>query len=346
VKLAAHVGLSILFFLLGFLIGTPYWLISFSEFWSTLKYTFAHVSTGMPGHLSSVPLVWPLWEMVFQDWGIGLMFVAGVIYALFQRERKSFLLVASVLPTLLMIGLWKRTGIHYLMPTYPALSFCAALFWVNALKFLKSKKWQAAAFVLLFLPAVLKILYYDIRLTQKDSRAWAQEWIEANIPPGSSIAYENYVYGPNLFDPARFLKNPSERQLLPVELRERLLNERQLRPSYNLVNLRKDFRASDSTAVDGWRFRNEYVRQIWETRLPKLIALKQAGVEYLLTSSDNYDRYFRSTPKPGTPVWLAFQNGRSFYASVFESEDLVLLIEFRAGFWNLGPTVRIYQFKP
>ncbi len=345
VKLVAHLGLSVLFFLLGFIMGTPYWVIAFSKFWSTLKYTFAHVSTGMPGHLRSVPLVWPLGEMVFQDWGVGLMLVAGVIYALFQRERKSLLLAASVLPTLLMIGLWKRTGIHYLMPIYPALSLCAALFLVSALEFLKSKKWQAAMFVLLFLPPVLKILYYDIRLTQKDSRAWAQEWIEANIPLGSSIAYENYVYGPNLFDPARFLKSPSESQFIPVELREKLLQERQLRPSYNLVNLRKDFRAGDSTAVDGWRFRNDYVRQIWETRLPKLTAVKNAGVEYLLTSSDNYNRYFLTEPEPGTPVWLAFQNGRAFYTSAFESKDLVLLKEFRAGFLSLGPTVRIYQFK-
>ncbi len=340
-----HFGMSAAAFVLGFLIGTPYFVPLFSKFWETFCYTLGHVREGMIGHVSAAPIVWPLWELMFRDWSVGLAWVAGVIYGLFQRERKSWLLLAFALPTLLAVGAWNRTGVHYLAPIFPALAILAAIFLNDILAIIKSRTLRAALLALVLFPAAVKIIYQDIRLTQKDSRALAQEWIETSLPAGSVIAYENYVYGPNLFDPARFLKNTSESALLPVELRERLLHERQLRPYFNLLNLRKDFRELNANLIQN-PGQGAYLRQLWETRLPKLEKVKTAGAEYILTSSDNYDRYFSGTkPQENTPLWFSYLNGRRFYESVFHSPDLILLNEFRPNFWSLGPLIRIYQFK-
>jgi hypothetical protein len=352
-RLFIHSGISAAAFGLGFLIGAPYFAPLFSKFWETFRYTLGHVRTGMSGHVSAAPVVWPLWELIFRDWSVGLVLVAGVIYDLFQSERKSWLLLAFALPTLLVVGAWNRTGVHYLAPIFPALAILAAIFLNDIFAIIKSRTLRAALLVIVLFPAAVKIIYQDIRLTQKDSRTLAQEWIETNLPIGCVIAYENYVYGPNLFDPARFLKNTAESALLPMALRERLLHERQLRPYFNLLNLRKDFSAKrigirrelNANLIQN-SGQNPYLRQLWETRLPKLEKVKTAGAEYILISSDNYDRYFSGTkPQENTPLWFSYLNGRRFYESVFHSPDLILLNEFRPNFWSLGPVIRIYQFK-
>ncbi|HEX9652185.1 MAG TPA: hypothetical protein VGA99_00610, partial [bacterium] len=77
-----------------------------------------------------------------------------------------------------------------------------------------------------------------------------------------------------------------------------------------------------------------------------LSVLKAGGVEYILTSSDNYERYFAATaPKAGTPLSFIHQNGRRFYETVFNSPELALVREFKPSTWNLGPTIRIYKFR-
>lgn len=347
--IARDVGLSLGSVIFGFLLGSPYWLFSFSEYWHDLTYTLGHVRTGMVGHTASVTFIWPIWELVFVDWAVGFFMVAGLIYALFQRERRQVLLLAYVLPTLLFVGLWTRTGIHYLMPIFPALTLLGGSFLESIRQRVGRPQAMAFALSICLLPALLKIVHYDLRLTQKDTRALAEAWIERHIPQGSTIGYENYVYGPNLFDPDRFLKNASERALLPPEIKRRLLEAKERRIWYDLVNFRKEFRIDD-LQVEGSRSRllnNPYVRQLLSHRLPSLETLRRAGVEYLMISSDNYDRYFREEPpRSDTPLWFSYRYGRQFYESVFEAEDLLLLAEFKPTFWNLGPTTQIYKFKP
>ncbi|NIV92443.1 phospholipid carrier-dependent glycosyltransferase [candidate division KSB1 bacterium] len=343
-----NLALSFLLILGGFLLGTPYWVSSFSSFWADLRYTMAHVGAGMAGHLSAIPLIWPLWELSFQDWTVGILMVAGLIYAFFQKDKKQLLLLMFVLPTLLLVGVWNRAGIHYIMPIFPALAVLGAVFLNDIFNQIRNKHFRVALITVLMFPAFYKIAYQDIRLTQPDTRTIAKKWIESNIPHGSSIAYENYVYGPNLFDARRFLRNESESGVLPTELKERLLQEQNLRPSYLLINLRKDFksRISSEQNHDTRSRRNRYIRQLLDNRLPKLSSVKKAGISYLLASSDNYARYFEGTsPEKGTALWLAYQNGKRFYENVFNSPDLALLKEFRPTKWNLGPIIRIYKLE-
>ena len=346
IKIFRRLGLSVLFAGGGFLLGTPYWIFSFSKFWHDLKYTFAHVETGMAGHVSSTPLIWPLWELVYHDWSVGFLLVSGLIFSLFQRQRPEVLLLSFALPTLLLVGTWTRTGVHYLLPIFPALAVLAARFLQAIAGQLRNHRVLVLGMAMLLIPPLIKIAFYDFRLTQKDSRALAEDWVEANIPDGSVIGYENYVYGPNLFDPKRFLKDEAAGKLLPLEIKEKLLMERNRRISYNLVNFRKDFAPRLDHRENEPLLSNPYFRQLLQLRLPKLAELQKAGVQYLIASSDNYERYFKGfPPQKGTPLWISYQNSRQFYQAMFESEALVLLNEFKPSFGNLGPTIRIYQFK-
>ncbi len=333
----------------GFILGSPYWLIAPGKYIHDLKYTVSHVSRGMAGHISSMPLVWPLWELIFNDLTIGLLCVAGVISVLFGGERRHYILLSFALPTLLVLGLWSRTGVQYIAPIFPALVILGAIFLGKIAQPNLPAIARNSLFAVLFLIPLIKISYTDFRLTQPDSRTQAKQWIEANLPAHTAIAYENYVYGPNLFDPGRFMRNDSESQVVPLEIREKLVEESFRRASYRLVNLRKDFKlkalrqpgSGEITAKDS------YVRQLLSTRLPKLSSVLKAGVPYILTSSDNYARYFLgNAPPKNTAVWLNYQNGRHFYESVFKNQTLKLIKEFKSGRWNLGPVIRLYMTAP
>lgn len=344
-KLAGFFGLSFVGIGAGFLVGSPYWLIEPSAYLDTLNYTLSHVSTGMVGHQSFMPLVWPFWEIIAKDWTVGLLMVAGFFQVFFRRDKRLLVLLPFVLVSLLVIGFWSRTGVHYLAPVFPALAIYAAFFLDEILRMKFQPALKAALLAVLFIPPFAKIMHYDFALLQIDTRTNAKSWIEANVPLETMIAYENYVYGPNLFDPARFIKNSDENALLPLALKERILEESLRRKTYKLINLRKDFRLkvlADSNAVE-----DEYIRQLLETRLPKLSSVQKAGVPYIMVSSDNYVRYFETQPpEEEGQLWLAYMNGRRFYESVFESKYLRLVKEFTPTFWNLGPTIKIYQILP
>ncbi len=345
-KLFKNLGLSVVTLVSGFLLGSPYWIFSFSSFFdSTFKYTFSHVTYGQIGHITAIPFLWPFWELVSNDWTIGFLLIAGFVYVLFAKEKKQILLVSFAVPTFLYVGTWSHADVHYLIPIFPALVILAAVFLNDILRHIRNRNLKILFAIFLFILPFTKILYYDFGLTQKDTRAFAEDWFESNVPEGSVIGYENYVYGPNLFDPSRFFKNEAQSRFLPLELRERLVEESLRRKTYNLFNFRKDVkRVGFSKNV---RFKNSYFRELLLNRLPKLSTLKKQGVKYIIASSDTYDHYFKKRPpKKGTPVWLSFQNGRAFYQSVFTSRELVLLKEFQPEFPNLGPTIKIYKFKP
>jgi len=344
-KLFKNLCLSVVTLVSGFLLGSPYWIFSFSSFFdSTFKYTFSHVTHGVVGHITDMPFVWPFWELVSNDWTLGFLLIAGFIYVLFTKEKKQILLVSFALPTFLYVGSWSSADVHYLIPIFPALVLLAAVFLNDILRSIRNRNLKILFVILLFGLPFAKILYYDFVLTQKDTRAFAEDWFESNVAAGSVIGYENYVYGPNLFDPARFFKNKAHSQFLPLELRERLVEASLRRKTYNLFNFRKDVKRAGLS--ENIKFKNPYFRELLLNRLPKLSTLKKQGVEFIIASSDTYQHYFKKRPpKKGTPVWLSFQNGRAFYQSIFTSEELVLVKEFQPEFPNLGPTIKIYKFK-
>jgi len=336
--------IAVTILLLGFLLGSPYWLVSPGKYLADLSFTASHVNTGMIGHTSNMPFFWPLWSLIENDLLIGLLFVASFVYFLFGSTKWQSLLLWFIAPTLLYVGMWNRTGIHYIAPIMPALALLAAHFSDQILSKIKKTTIAATLVIVILLPSFLKIVWQDFRLTRPDSRAFATEWIEANVPDKAKIAYENYVYGPNLFDPGRYLKNGAESQLLPLEIKEKLLQESFLRKSYQMINLRKHFQ-QESLGKTAAKL-TPYLKQLLQNQLPKLASVKNSGASYIMTSSDNYARYFTTAPpKKATPLWHSYYNARKFYESVFNSDELSLVKEFKPHSKNLGPTIRLYLFK-
>jgi hypothetical protein len=319
--------------LFGFVLGSPYWLLAPRRFLAQLFDTSARMSEGMVGHVARIPVLWPLVEMITSDWGVGVLLLLGFLLAFtgLRESRQRQLLLAYVIPSLLVIGFWRRTGIGYLMPFYPAFALLAGdTLTAFAGRF---RRWATAGIAVAIAISVVQVVVYDVRLSGRDTRALAEDWILENLPPGSVVAYENFFYGPNLFDPERFVRT-EEATLLPAEIVARLREEATRRPSYRLVHLRKDF--SSVAMVNG----------LPPASYPTVQALRARGVEFLMLSSANYQRYFEAPPPRDSTLWRAYELGRSFYQSVFDSADFTLLAEFKPSFWNAGPVVRIYRIVP
>ncbi|MCH8957064.1 glycosyltransferase family 39 protein [candidate division KSB1 bacterium] len=139
-KLFKNLGLSVVTLVSGFLLGSPYWIFSFSSFFdSTFKYTFSHVTYGQIGHITAIPFLWPFWELVSNDWTIGFLLIAGFVYVLFAKEKKQILLVSFAVPTFLYVGTWSHADVHYLIPIFPALVILAAVFLNDILRHIRNR---------------------------------------------------------------------------------------------------------------------------------------------------------------------------------------------------------------
>jgi 4-amino-4-deoxy-L-arabinose transferase-like glycosyltransferase len=204
--------LSGLFFVLAFFMSCPFVLLDFRTFWGHFKWQSAHLYTlGHYGTSAEQP-AWLFYLLYGFKENMGkfsqFLVLGGVISGLFKHQKKEFILFSFPLILFLTIGMWKTYATRYLLPTTPFFILIGAYFLdfllakIRAalsrlrpkLSFLTERKGiLEGAIVLLFLLSPgLSIAKFDYLLTQPDTRTVAKDWIEANLPPGTKIAYEQY----------------------------------------------------------------------------------------------------------------------------------------------------------
>ncbi len=208
--------LSVVFFLGGFLAGCPYSVLDFAKFWNDFKWQSQHLlQTGHYGSSTAQP-AWLFYLQYGMAENIGkfsqYLVYGGVLLGLVRRKRKDLILIVFPLVLFVLIGSWKSMAARYLLPLTPFLVLIAAFF-LDAiltkiasplgkknprfpLPVLQSRYLNWVVIVLVLFPSVVKVLRFDYLLTQKDTRTLAKEWINRNLPKGSTLALESY--GPPL----------------------------------------------------------------------------------------------------------------------------------------------------
>jgi len=188
---------SFLFFILGFLIGTPYAILEFQTFKDDFIFGITARETwkgfiGQRGWIENIPNAINLF-----GFPLFVFSVIGVIYVLYRlsKERKDLLknnfikydlfLTSWVLIFYFLIGFWQINFMRYLLPIAPAILVLNARFFMSMFK-TKLKKILILAFFLVVIYSFVYVVMMDWMIIS-DSRFTANAWIKENIPKSAVI---------------------------------------------------------------------------------------------------------------------------------------------------------------
>ncbi len=238
----------------GFVVGTPYSVLSFSEFARDVSTQLTMVSSAGVGQ-GPASFASGLREIFGKSVARGIgypIFVLAVLGAVLRRrsasrrsagQRVSVIAACAAAVFLVMILITVKRS-TYLTPALPAVALLAAV-GVDGLGRTLARPFtitgRATATALAVVVAVLAVVpsvRFGTALAAIDTRTQAARWVEANVHPGSVVAVEDY--GPIL--------NRCERQL-------------------------KDLVELDSTLVGSWKapkkLLNELKLEIGRARAPQ-----------------------------------------------------------------------------
>ena len=135
-------------------------------------------------------------EMLWTDavgWPVALLGLAGMFWMLVSAPARAILLLAFPLPFLLFIANTAPAS-RYLNPVLPFLAIFAGWALSRLARRVAAERpaifW--AAVVLAALPGARASVAADLFLRQDDTRTLAERYIEANVPPGSTILTQPY----------------------------------------------------------------------------------------------------------------------------------------------------------
>jgi hypothetical protein len=324
---------------LGFVLGTPFALLTPIAFARGVVSELREVHTVQFGNEADVPahlfhLAYSLPEAV--GWPLYLLAGAGLVWAVAARGAREAVLLAFAIPYLALIVTWSSRFERYVIPLLPSLALLAALALARAGAWLGERggpaegRWRriapaavASAALLLFVPALARVIAYHRLLGQPDTRELSSGWIERQVPPGARIAMEPYS------------------GTLPVA-------RRQLREAPgSLADLQQppsSLRTSSSGREDGY----------WIVRLETydLDRLLGDGVQYVVLSGFVYQRHRQACDRHPAPCrFYAQLEARSelVFSASPGVEDVLRVGDIYSPLTRLrerrhpGPPIRIYR---
>jgi len=173
-------------FIFGFIAVNPYWLVSikqvFREFHMASTYwqfspSFANISY-YARHVIMYGLGFPLWFIA----------ILGLLFVFHNHRKKDVLLIILLLTPLIYFAFSTTRHMHYGLFIYPFLVLLGARFldW-----FISGKKVKKiSGLIVLFAVFIYTFAYslsMDVAAGRKNTKTSAGEWINSNIPPGSSV---------------------------------------------------------------------------------------------------------------------------------------------------------------
>jgi len=185
--------------LLGFLVGTPYALLSWPEFLQGLLGQVGDYSAGVHGDFVGA---WNLRGYLDFFWGEGLgaiacvALIAGIVLLLRQRRDVGLIWLSFAVPYLILHLAQSSHFVRNLVPLVGmsalpiGVAGAALIGWLTE----RAPRYRvvigAAVLAVLLLPSAAETLGYSARLARGDTRVQALSWIDANVPPGARIAAE------------------------------------------------------------------------------------------------------------------------------------------------------------
>ena len=155
---------------------------------------------------SRVPIGWIDIPFVIWPFGLGLgaylAALAGLVLAVWRRQRTDIALVVMLAAYFFVIGAGHEDFWRYQLPMLPALSLLAA----GLVRLSPGRVVIPAAVALvLLLPSLYASVAQDVLLGRTDTRRLAADWIQAKVPAGAAIS--SPYYGGPFYDQSELRQN-------------------------------------------------------------------------------------------------------------------------------------------
>lgn len=274
---------------------------------------------------------------LYRNLGLPLLIfmLLSFFYFLFKPKKEVLLTLSFPVPFYFVMAnsKWVLTD-RYMIPIYPFLSVLAAAFLVEIMKRLRNRKRMVVAslLMLMLITPVVKVALFKISLLEPNTRYWAKEWVEANIPSGSKI----------LIDSGRTINTSSPPIFSSRENIQAMMGRVEtLGPGQTY----DDSRIVDSNSVIYFRYLLENLPEpnynLTSTELGRKVEsieyYRKNAYEYVITSS-------AVTWLLASQKWCErYPKAASFYRALDNQFELIK--EFTPSLTRTGPTIRIFKVR-
>jgi Dolichyl-phosphate-mannose-protein mannosyltransferase len=193
---ARRAAIVIAVLLAAFLLTTPYSVLDYPKFVSSLQNISSHLAEG---HGVMLGRGWFVHLTQSLRYGLGLPLLAagivGLVLLLRQRPREAMVIAIFPVTYYLVIGSGFTVFARYILPVVPFLCLTAAYAVAAAGEWIASRAhaparsalvaWVLAAVAIA--PSAWSVLQFDRLLRRADSRVIVSEWIRQRLPEGGTI---------------------------------------------------------------------------------------------------------------------------------------------------------------
>lgn len=296
----------------GFLIGSPGWVLAFRRYWEGLTFEAGHMRAGHLG-ATGVPLLGQLELLARADPHILAIAALSVVAAIVCRPRamrSEAIMAAAALGVLVVAAPAKKQSLQYLFAAYPAMAVLVST-GLDKVRHPRSPYLNGGVALLCLVSSVVG-LHYALRWALlPDSVEVSRQWIYTHIERNASVAVD-WEYVPRL---------------------------------YNVEELSAMHHGTTSAYMSALRAPLMVPYNVSQLEHEAHCLLRR-DIDYIVTSSGCYGRFFRAgvfTGKPppdDSPMVEEFRHRREFYRALFDGHGGWCLV-YAVDTGN-GPRVLVY----
>ncbi len=184
-------------FAIGFVVGTPYAVLDFTQFQSDVRFDIAHLSRG---HGIDLGRGWVYHLTRSLPYGLGVSTfaaaIAGIAFTIRRNPRLALVLWTFAATLYGSIGSGQTVFFRYVLPLLPPLCLSAAVAveemasWMATRAPVTPSRAMLALVLIVAGPALVNSAWFDIVLSRTDSRVLAAQWLTPRLQAGDTV-YDN-----------------------------------------------------------------------------------------------------------------------------------------------------------
>jgi hypothetical protein len=271
--------------------------------------------------------------IILKDYNVVLTLCAllGASLGLWRRHRWDIIwIVFSVVFLGILTAADRGAAERYMLPIVPALWLLGS----GAIAAVAGqRRWvTAAGLACVVIPPLLALVRYDYELTKPDTRILAKEWIEAHVPSGAKILMDGLRY--------RFMVSP------PLIPNETVITRQVTQAAQEGSQLSRGVSqralalyAEAMAQMQGPKY--ELHSTVWGLKVDDLTYYVQTCFDYIITSSENAERYTHGRGRQ------RFPKSAQFYEQLPTDPRFRVLYSVAPVSWqSRGPTITVYKVLP